>query len=268
MHILRTNFNQVMYMWSPPSLFRTVRHGSSLNGDYFNILIFCFVSRDFLGQLPYSAYQPKNVENADLSGSKYKSNSESKYSLLFPPPNVTGNIHLGHALTATIQDILIRWKQKTGSQTVWVPGIDHAGIATQVVVEKILHKELGVQRHDLGRKKFIDEVWKWKNDKGFTISSDLKRLGTSFNWDREYFTMNKQLSKAVDTAFIQLFEKGLIYRDKALINWSCSLESAISDIEVDSLELKGETSITVPGYDKNIIFGRITDFAYKIPEVG
>lgn len=202
-----------------------------------------------------------------MSSSKQNSTNQEKYSLLFPPPNVTGNIHLGHALTATIQDVLIRWKQKNGAQTVWIPGTDHAGIATQVVVEKILQKELGVRRHDLGREKFIQEVWKWKDEKGSTISNDLKRLGTSFNWDREYFTMNKQLSRAVDMAFIQLFEKGLIYRDKSLINWSCSLESAISDIEVDSFELKGETSIAVPGYDKNIVFGRITDFAYRISEV-
>lgn len=170
-------------------------------------------------------------------------------------------------MTATIQDVLIRWKQKQGSETLWIPGTDHAGIATQVVVEKILQKEKGMSRHDLGREKFIQEVLKWKNEKGSTISNDLKKLGTSFNWDREYFTMDSQHSKAVNTAFIQLFEKGLIYREKSLINWSCTLESAISDIEVESIEIQGETSIYVPGYGKNIVFGRIYDFAYKISEV-
>jgi valyl-tRNA synthetase len=184
--------------------------------------------------------------------------------MIFPPPNVTGNIHLGHALTATIQDVLIRWKQKQNVKTRWIPGTDHAGIATQVVVEKTLFKREGKTRHDIGREKFLEEVWRWRNEKGSSINSDLKKLGTSFDWNREYFTMDSNLCNAVNEAFIRLFEKGLIYRDSSLINWSCSLESAISDVEVDSLEIQGRTEIAIPGYDKNIAFGVITDIAYKI----
>lgn len=184
--------------------------------------------------------------------------------MIFPPPNITGNIHLGHALTATIQDTVIRWKQKQNIATSWIPGTDHAGIATQVVVEKILQKERGKSRHDIGRNEFLELVWKWKNEKGSSIREDLKRLGASFDWDREYFTMDETRSNAVNEAFIRLFDKGLIYRDLSLINWSCSLESAISDVEVDNLEISGKTQIAVPNYERNITFGVMTDIAYKI----
>lgn len=219
----------------------------------------------FLAQLKSTAYQPKFVEEKiDVNCPSKLSSKNEYYSMLFPPPNVTGNIHLGHSLTTTIQDVLIRWKRKQNIETLWIPGTDHAGIATQVVVEKILYKEHQKTRHDIGREEFLNQVWKWKTEKGSTIMKDLKKLGTSFNWEREYFTMDKNLSHAVNEAFVQLFEKGLIYRDKSLINWSCSLESAISDVEVDSLDINGPTEIVVPNYDKNIIFGRIMDIAYKI----
>lgn len=184
--------------------------------------------------------------------------------MVFPPPNVTGNIHLGHALTATIQDVFVRWKQKKNVKTLWIPGSDHAGIATQVVVEKCLFKQQGKTRHDIGRENFLKEVWKWKHEKGSTISHDLKKLGTSFNWEREYFTMDENLCNAVNEAFIRLFDKGLIYRDEALVNWSCTLESAISDVEVENLEIHGKTEIAVPNYEKNVQFGVITNIAYKV----
>lgn len=184
--------------------------------------------------------------------------------MIFPPPNVTGNLHLGHSLTATIQDVLVRWKHKQHINTRWIPGTDHAGIATQVVVEKILQKQLGKTRHEIGREAFLAEVWKWKNERGSSITKDLKALGTSFDWDLEYFTMDKNLCHAVNEAFIQLFEKGLIYRDESLVNWSCSLESAISDVEVDQLEIHGKTEVAVPNYEKNVQFGIITNIAYKI----
>lgn len=184
--------------------------------------------------------------------------------MLFPPPNVTGNLHLGHALTAVIQDVLVRWKHKKNIRTQWIPGSDHAGIATQVVVEKSLFKKHGKTRHELGRKEFLEEVWKWKHEKGSSISGDLRKLGTSFDWDREYFTMDQNSSNAVNEAFIRLFDKGLIYRDESLVNWSCSLESAISDVEVENLEIHGKTEIAVPNYDRNVQFGVMTNIAYKV----
>lgn len=213
-----------------------------------------------------TAYQPKFFEtNREVSSKQNLSacNGET-FSMIFPPPNVTGNIHLGHALTATIQDVLIRWKQKQNVETRWIPGMDHAGIATQVVVEKILFKRENKTRHELGKEKFLEEVWKWRNEKSKSIKSDLRKLGTSFDWNKEYFTMDENLCGAVNEAFIKLFEKDLIYRDESLINWCCSLESAISDVEVDNLEIQGRTDIAVPGYDKKVTFGVITDIAYKI----
>lgn len=179
---------------------------------------------------------------------------------------MTGNLHLGHVLTSTIQDVLIRFKNKQNIETLWIPGTDHAGIATQVVVEKILKKEFNQTRHELGREKFLEKVWQWKNEKGSSIKEDLVRLGTSFDWDREYFTMNENLSRSVNEAFVRLFEKGLIYRDKSLVNWSCSLESAISEIEVENVEIQGPTFIAVPNYSRNIKFGQIFEFAYKVAD--
>jgi valyl-tRNA synthetase len=216
--------------------------------------------------LKAAAYQPKFFESNRNVTAKQADDIETKgrFSIIFPPPNVTGNIHLGHALTATIQDVLVRWKQKQNVRTRWIPGTDHAGIATQVVVEKTLLKREGKTRHDVGREKFLEEVWKWRNEKGNSITNDLKKLGTSFDWDREYFTMDANLCTAVNEAFIRLFEKGLVYRDESLVNWSCSLESAISDVEVDNLEIQGRTEVTVPGYEKNVTFGVISDVAYKI----
>lgn len=184
--------------------------------------------------------------------------------MIFPPPNVTGKCHLGHALTSTIQDVIARWERKKGAETLWIFGLDHAGIATQVVVEKMLFKQQGKTRHDIGKDAFLKEVWKWKNENGSAIKADLKRLATTFNWDKEYFTMDPALSSSVNEAFIRLFDKGLIYRDNSLINWSCSLESAISDVEVESLEINGKTEISVPNYEKKITVGVLTNFAYKV----
>lgn len=215
--------------------------------------------------LRHSAFKPANVESADVSAKQDPSLvTNENFSMLLPPPNVTGNIHLGHALTATIQDVLIRWKQKQNIRTRWIRGADHAGIATQVVVEKILFKQQSKTRHDIGREDFLKEVWKWKNEKGPKITHDLMKLGTSCDWEREYFTMDDNLSNAVNEAFIRLFDRGLIYRDEALINWSCSLESAISDVEVENLEIHGKTEIAVPNYEKNVQFGVITNIAYKV----
>uniref|UniRef100_A0A8C4REL5 Valine--tRNA ligase n=1 Tax=Erpetoichthys calabaricus TaxID=27687 RepID=A0A8C4REL5_ERPCA len=186
-------------------------------------------------------------------------NPKGVFMMCIPPPNVTGSLHLGHALTNSIQDSLTR-----GKTTLWNPGCDHAGIATQVVVEKKLWREQKKTRHDLGREAFIQEVWKWKNEKGDRIYHQLKKLGSSLDWDRACFTMDDKLSYAVQEAFVRMHEEGVIYRSKRLVNWSCTLNSAISDIEVDKKELSGRTLLPVPGYKDKVEFGVLVSFAYKI----
>ncbi|PIO38859.1 hypothetical protein AB205_0043880 [Aquarana catesbeiana] len=195
-------------------------------------------------------------------------NPKGTFMMCIPPPNVTGSLHLGHALTNAIQDSLTRWHRMRGELTLWNPGCDHAGIATQVVVEKKLWRERGKTRHDLGREAFIDEVWKWKNEKGDRIYHQLRILGSSLDWDRACFTMEPKLSNAVQEAFIRLHEAGVIYRSKRLVNWSCTLNSAISDIEVDKKELTGRTVLPVPGYKEGVEFGVLVSFAYKVQDTG
>ena len=189
-----------------------------------------------------------------------------KFVMAMPPPNVTGTLHLGHALMCSIEDVLTRWHRMLGHETLWCPGFDHAGIATQVVVEKKLKREQNKTRHDLGRDAFVAEIWKWKNEKGDTIAKQLKRIGSSCDWDRARFTMDDVSVKAVLETFIQMHEKGLIYRSKRLVNWSCALNSAISDIEVDKTPLKGRTMLSIPGYKEKIEFGTLTSFAYRVVE--
>ncbi|MBN3299917.1 SYVC ligase, partial [Amia calva] len=191
-------------------------------------------------------------------------NPKGVFMMCIPPPNVTGSLHLGHALTNSIQDSLTRWHRMRGETTLWNPGCDHAGIATQVVVEKKLWKEQGKNRHDLGRDAFIAEVWKWKNEKGDRIYHQLRKLGSSLDWERACFTMDPKLSYAVQEAFVRMHEEGVIYRSKRLVNWSCTLNSAISDIEVDKKELTGRTLLPVPGYKEKVEFGVLVSFAYKI----
>jgi valyl-tRNA synthetase len=160
------------------------------------------------------------------------------YSIVIPPPNVTGALHMGHALNNTLQDILCRWKRMNGYNVLWMPGTDHAGIATQNVVERQLAAE-GKDRHDLGREAFIERVWQWKAESGGQIIGQLKRLGASCDWERERFTMDEGLSKSVRTVFVKLYEDGLIYRDNRLINWCPRCHTALSDIEVEHEEKKG-----------------------------
>jgi valyl-tRNA synthetase len=160
------------------------------------------------------------------------------YTIVIPPPNVTGILHMGHALNNTIQDILIRWKKMQGLNTLWMPGTDHAGIATQNVVEKKLKKD-GISRQDLGRDRFIEEVWKWREEYGNTIISQLKKMGCSCDWDRTRFTMDEGLSDAVQEVFTRLYEKGLLYRGDYIINWCPRCQTALSDEESEHEELKG-----------------------------
>jgi valyl-tRNA synthetase len=160
------------------------------------------------------------------------------YTIMIPPPNVTGSLHMGHALTFTVQDTLIRWRRMQGRDSLWQPGSDHAGIATQMVVERLLGQE-GTTRQTLGRDAFLARVWDWKAESGGTITRQLRRLGASLDWPRERFTMDDGLSEAVRAVFVTLFEQGLIYRDRRLVNWDPKFQSAISDLEVESREIRG-----------------------------
>ena len=160
------------------------------------------------------------------------------YTIVIPPPNVTGSLHMGHALNNTLQDVLCRFERMRGKDVLWQPGTDHAGIATQLVVERRL-MERQQHRRDMGRDAFIAEVWKWKEESGSTIINQLKRLGASCDWSRERFTMDEGLSKAVLKVFVDLYNQGLIYKDKRLVNWDPEFQSAVSDLEVDSIEIKG-----------------------------
>lgn len=161
------------------------------------------------------------------------------FSVVIPPPNVTGQLHMGHALDETLQDILIRWHRMKGDNALWMPGCDHAGIATQIKVEETLKKEEGLSRHDLGRDAFIERVWAWKRKFGDRITTQIKSLGASCDWDRERFTMDDGCSKAVREVFVSLYEKGMIYRGKRMINWCPRCSTALSDIEVDHEDAPG-----------------------------
>ena len=177
-----------------------------------------------------------------LDSGAFSSNSSSTkkpYVIMMPPPNVTGSLHIGHALTFTIQDILIRFHRMQGFDVLWQPGTDHAGIATQMVVERELAK-LNLTRHSLGREKFVEKVWEWKEKSGGEITNQLRALGASPDWEKERFTMDDGLSKAVNLVFVKLYKEGLIYRDKRLVNWDPKLFTAISDLEVEQKDMQGK----------------------------
>lgn len=190
-------------------------------------------------------YQPQEVENKIYQWWESKglfrsqdTSTKPPFTIILPPPNVTGFLHIGHALDQTIQDCLVRWKRMSGFNALWMPGTDHAGIATQSVVERELQKE-GVTRHDLGREEFLKKVWDWKHQFGDRIVSQMRRLGNSCDWERQTFTLDPGASEAVRKVFVSLYKKGLIYRGQRLVNWSGPLETAISDLEVEYKETKG-----------------------------
>ncbi len=160
------------------------------------------------------------------------------FSIQLPPPNVTGTLHMGHAFQQTLMDILTRWHRMRGFNVLWQPGTDHAGIATQMVVERQLEAE-GKSRREMGREKFVERVWEWKEQSGSTILNQMRRLGSSCDWSRTYFTMDEARSRAVTEVFVRLHEQGLIYRGKRLVNWDPVLQTAVSDLEVESKEEKG-----------------------------
>ena len=188
-------------------------------------------------------YQPHAIETSWYQ--TWESNnyfapqgSGEPYTIMIPPPNVTGSLHMGHGFNNAIMDALIRFRRMQGRNTLWQPGTDHAGIATQMVVERQLGAQ-GVSRHDLGREKFLDKVWQWKEESGGHITRQIRRLGSSVDWSRERFTMDEGLSEAVKEAFVRLHEDGLIYRGKRLVNWDTKLHTAISDLEVENHDEKG-----------------------------
>ncbi|RME98362.1 MAG: valine--tRNA ligase, partial [Alphaproteobacteria bacterium] len=195
-------------------------------------------------------YQPEEIEgriyrrweeeNAFACGRPERLAAGAKpYTIVIPPPNVTGSLHMGHALNNTLQDILIRFERMRGKDALWQPGTDHAGIATQMVVERQLMENNEPDRLSMGREKFVQRVWQWKEKSGGTIINQLKRLGASCDWSRERFTMDAGLSKAVIKVFVDLYREGLIYKDKRLVNWDPKLLTAISDLEVQQVESKG-----------------------------
>ena len=189
-------------------------------------------------QFNFLSEEKKIYDNWEKSGSfKPKKNKEA-YSIMMPPPNVTGSLHMGHALTFTIQDILIRYHRMKGKEVLWQAGTDHAGIATQMVVERQLEKQ-NINRRDLGRDKFIEKIWEWKKESGGNINNQLRRLGSSTDWSRERFTMDEGLSLAVKKVFVELYNNKIIYKDKRLVNWDPKLLTAISDLEVEQKEIEG-----------------------------
>jgi valyl-tRNA synthetase len=189
-------------------------------------------------------FNPQNIERDiyqkwENSGQFKPSGEGEPYSIMIPPPNVTGSLHMGHAFQQTIMDALTRYKRMSGNNTLWQVGTDHAGIATQMVVERKLAAENGPTRKELGREAFIDKIWEWKAESGNTITNQMRRLGASVDWERERFTMDKGLSNAVNEVFVRLHSEDLIYRGKRLVNWDPKLHTAISDLEVENKDKKG-----------------------------
>ncbi|RKF63953.1 Valine--tRNA ligase, mitochondrial [Golovinomyces cichoracearum] len=224
----------------------------------------------------YKAYNPIAVESAwyawwEKEGffkpeftADGKVKPAGSFVIVEPPPNVTGNLHMGHALGTALQDVMIRWNRMHGKTTLWLPGCDHAGISTQSVVENMLWRRENKTRHDLGRTKFVETVWEWKNEYHQRINNVLRRMGGSFDWTREAFTMDENFSTAVTKTFVTLHEEGIIYRANRLVNWCTKLNTALSNLEVSNKELPGRTQLDVPGYDRKIEFGVIIHFCYPI----
>jgi len=183
-------------------------------------------------------WERRGYAQAGYRGTKAPKVGAPSFAIQLPPPNVTGTLHMGHAFNQTIMDSLTRYHRMSGANTAWIPGTDHAGIATQIVVERQLQAQ-NVSRHELGRKNFVSKVWEWKEKSGNTITTQMRRMGDSVDWSREYFTMDDKLSRTVTETFVRLYEQGLIYRGKRLVNWDPILQSAVSDLEVESEEEDG-----------------------------
>src|SRR5215217_651682 len=180
----------------------------------------------------YSHWEREGLFRPDRPGAE-------PFTIVMPPPNVTGSLHIGHALDNTLQDVLVRHARMQGKDALWVVGTDHAGIATQMVVERNLDSQ-GVKRADIGREAFLDHVWEWKAQSGGAITRQLRRLGASCDWAHERFTMDERYQQAVTHTFVEFYKRGLIYRDKRLVNWDPKFQSAISDLEVETREVQGK----------------------------
>jgi len=235
--------------------------------------------KDLSGEMA-AAYDPVAVESAwyswwEQSGffkPRYAEDGvsprpEGTFVIPQPPPNVTGALHIGHGMTIALEDTMVRWNRMLGKTVLYCPGYDHAGIATQSVVEKRLYKATGQTRHDLGREGLLSRIMDWKDEYQQRITAQTQRLGTSCDWSRVAFTMSPELTKAVNTAFVQLHEEGIIYRSNRLVNFCVQLNTTLSNIEVDSMELTGRKLINVPGYgNERIEFGVLTSFAYQLED--
>uniref|UniRef100_A0A5K3FAN4 valine--tRNA ligase n=2 Tax=Mesocestoides corti TaxID=53468 RepID=A0A5K3FAN4_MESCO len=223
-------------------------------------------------------YQPQIVENSELCRILWRKALEERksarpsrtFSMILPPPNITGDLHLGHALTASIQDAICRWQCMRGCDVAWVPGLDHAGLAAEMVVERNLARKekapLSNPRLTLGREAFLKEMWGWMELKRTAILDQLNRLGLTLDWSAEYFTLSPQHSKSVNEALFRLSEAGLVYRAQNLISWCSYLQSAISDIEVDHKQITERTMLSVPGYATKQPFGYVDVFDYKLAD--
>ena len=208
-------------------------------------------------------WQKENFFKVDLKEA-LKKPRDKRFVMLLPPPNVTGSLHLGHALMGAIEDTIIRYKRLKGYISLWVPGVDHAGISTQSVVEKKLLKDEGKYRNEYSREDFVKRVWEWKEEYGNKIMEQFNKLGVSFDLSRLYFTMDKERCKSVKEAFIQLFERGILYRAKRIVNWCCALQTAISDIEMEQFEISEPIKLSIPRHKDTYEFGVLIDFAYKL----
>lgn len=214
----------------------------------------------------YEWWETAGFFSPDMQKNIRSKDQRCKFTLLIPPPNVTGSLHIGHALTNSIQDALVRWYRMMGYRTLYLPGLDHAGIATQSVVERDIMASEGKTRHDLGREQFLKKAWAWKEQFGGRILSQLRILGSSLDWSRSVFTMDSIRSRVHNESFIKLFNKGLIYRDSRLVNWDCSLQTAVSDVEVEYIDLKLPRQLSVRNHDpaKSYPFGYLWRFSYKV----
>lgn len=214
----------------------------------------------------YEWWEAAGFFSPDMQKNIRSKDSRCKFTLLIPPPNVTGSLHIGHALTNSIQDALVRWYRMMGYRTLYLPGLDHAGIATQSVVERNIMETEGKTRHDLGRERFLERAWAWKEQFGGRILSQLRILGSSFDWSRSVFTLDPARSRVHNESFVKLFNRGLIYRDSRLVNWDCSLQTAVSDVEVEYIDLKLPRQLSVRNHDpgKSYPFGYLWRFSYKV----
>ncbi|KAK1933390.1 putative valyl-tRNA synthetase [Babesia divergens] len=236
------------------------------------------VEKKTLGELQ-NAYDPNSVEEGwyewwessgffSPSDKPESGNGRGRFVALLPPPNVTGKLHIGHALTVSIQDCLARWHRMKGDTTLWIPGTDHAGIATQTVVERMLMQTENKKRHDYSREVFIDKVFEWNQKYGSNIKMQLRRMGASLDWTRDAFTMDAVRSKAVIEAFVRMYDDGLIYRNTRLVSWCPHLSTALSDIEVEPFEVTAPINIKLPGYHKTVEVGSLWVFKYQLKTDG